>query len=131
MELQRLFEMTIFNFAIGNGDAHRKNFSLLTGEEGTVALSPAYDLVSSRLVIPEEYGELALTVNGRRNRLWRTDFLAFADHVGIAATYAEGKIADLLDLRDEFMKMIGDSTLTTELRDHLANIMADRLARLQ
>jgi len=131
LELQRLFEMTIFNFAIGNGDAHRKNFSLLTSEEGTVALSPAYDLVSSRLVIPEEDGELALTVNGRRNRLGRTDFLAFADHVGIAATYAEGKLANLLDLRDEFMKRIGDSTLTPELRDRLASIVAARLARLQ
>ncbi len=131
LELQRLFEMTIFNFAIGNGDAHRKNFSLLTSEEGTVAISPAYDLVSSRLVIHEEDGELALTVNGRQNRLERTDFLAFADHVGIAAAYAEGKLADLLGLRNEFTKMIGDSTLTTKLRDNLANIVTDRLARLQ
>ena len=73
--------MILFNFAIGNGDAHRKNFSLLTGEDGTVALSPAYDLVSSRLVIPEEDAELALTLNGRRNRLNRGDFLAFANHV--------------------------------------------------
>jgi hypothetical protein len=38
LELQRLFEVTLFNFAIGNGDAHRKNFSLLTTDEHTVAL---------------------------------------------------------------------------------------------
>ena len=50
LELQRLFEVVVFHFAIGNGDAHRKNFSLLTGQNGTVALSPVYDLVSSRLV---------------------------------------------------------------------------------
>ena len=30
LELQKLFEVTIFNFAIGNGDAHKKNFSFLT-----------------------------------------------------------------------------------------------------
>jgi serine/threonine-protein kinase HipA len=131
LELQRLFEMTIFNFAIGNGDAHRKNFSLLTSEQGTVALSPAYDLVSSRVVIPEEDGELALAVNGKRNRLGRADFLAFANHLGIAAAYAEGKIVDLLALGDEFLKMTSNSTLTEPLRDRLKNILTDRLNRLQ
>ncbi len=131
LELQRFFEMVIFNFAIGNGDAHRKNFSLLTGESGDVALSPAYDLVSSRLVIPEESEELALTVNGKRNRLGRSDFLAFAAHVGIAPAHTEGKIADLLNLRDEFMKMIDGSTLTPDQRDRLVSIVTERLDRLQ
>ena len=40
LELQRLFELVTFNFAIGNGDAHRKNFSLLTDTNGTIALPP-------------------------------------------------------------------------------------------
>ncbi len=131
LELQRLFEMTIFNFAIGNGDAHQKNFSLLTSKEDIVALSPSYDLVSSRLVIPEEREELALTLNGRRNRLQRTDFMALADNVGIAATYAENKIADLLAMRYEFIQMIGDSALTAELRDRLVCLLAERLDRLE
>ena len=49
----------LFNFAIGNGDAHKKNVSLLTTDD-TVALSPVYDLVSSRFVIPDEADDLAL-----------------------------------------------------------------------
>jgi len=131
LELQRLFEMTVFDFAIGNGDAHRKNFSLLKSENGTIALSPAYDLVSSRLVIPEEDEELALSLNGRHNRLRRADFLNFADHVGIAATYAEDKITDLLSRRDEFLKMVGASPLTARLRDRIKGIMTERLSRLE
>ena len=123
--------MTVFNFAIGNGDAHRKNFSLLTNEDGTVALSPAYDLVSSRLVIPEEDEELALSLNGKHNRLGRADLLAFADHVGIAATYAEDRIAGLLSLRDQFLQMIDNSMLTAELRDRLKDILTERLSRLE
>lgn len=130
LEVQRLFERTLLNFAIGNGDAHRKNFSLLTGAAGTVALSPAYDLVSSRLVIPRESDELALTVNGKRNRLAGDDFLALADHVGIAAHYAEGKIAALIALRDEFLRVIGESALTIDRRDRLKSILTDRLNRL-
>jgi len=131
LELQRLFEMAIFNFAIGNSDAHRKNFSLLTGEDGTVALSPVYDLVSSRLVIPEENEEVALTINGRRNRLKRTDFLAFAEHANIAVSYAEGRISDLLGMKDEFLEMVGCSTLSADLCERLAEIVGERLERLK
>jgi len=130
LELQRLFEVTIFNFAAGNGDAHRKNFSLLTSEDGTIALSPAYDLVSSRLAIPVESGELALTVNGKRSRLRRADFLAFAAHLSIAPGFAERKIADLLDLRGMFTEMIAASQLSPDLRDGLSEILSDRLDHL-
>ena len=131
LELQRLFEMTIFNFAIGNGDAHRKNFSLLTNEDGTIALSPAYDLVSSRLVIPEEHEELALSLNGKHRRLRRADFLTFANHMGIGISYAEGRITDLLSQCDGFLQMIGNSMLTVELRDRLKDILTERLSHLE
>jgi serine/threonine-protein kinase HipA len=130
LECQRLFELTIFNFAAGNGDAHRKNFSLLTGEDGTVALSPAYDLVSSRLVIPGEQEELALTVGGRRRRLRRDDFLAFAGRLGIAPGYAERKLRELVALRDEYQGMIAGSDLSADLRVRLAEIVGERLDRL-
>ena len=129
LELQRFFEISIFNFAIGNGDAHRKNFSLLTSEKGIVALSPAYDLVSSRLVIPEEEEELALTINGKRNRLNKKDFLCFADNIGIDANYAKTRITELLDLEDEFASMTRKSTLTLRLRQQLTGIIAERLSR--
>lgn len=130
LELQRLFERTIFNFAIGNGDAHRKNFSLLTDATGLVALSPAYDLVSSRLVIPGEDVELALTLNGKRNRLGRDDFLAFAKHLGIDASYAEGRIAALCARRDAFLDRIEHSRLPPESRRRFQDILSTRLARM-
>ena len=130
LELQRLFELTIFNFAVGNGDAHRKNFSLLTSEDGTVALSPAYDLVSSRLVIPGEQEEFALTVGGKRSRLRRDDFLAFAGRLGITPEYAARKLGELMALRVEYQRMIAGSALSTDLRARLAEIVGARLDRL-
>ena len=129
LELQRLFDLTIFNFAIGNGDAHKKNFSLLT-TEGKVALSPVYDLVSSRLAIPEETDELALTLNGRLNSLTRDDFETFAARLEIATDYTGRKIAQLLNMREEFHRMVTTSTLSSALRDRLADIVTDRLDRL-
>lgn len=130
LELQRFYEMTIFNFAIGNGDAHRKNFSLLTNQKGVIALSPAYDLVSSRLVIPEEAEEMALTLNGKRNRLKRSDFLAFAESMGIETVYAECKIDELLALSNEFTDMISKSALTVQLQERFLEIITQRLNRL-
>jgi serine/threonine-protein kinase HipA len=131
LELQRLFEVVIFSFAIGNGDAHRKNFSLLTSVDGTIALSPAYDLVSSRLAIPAESDELALTVTGKRSRLRRVDFLAFAAHLSIAPDYAGQKLADLLNLQGEFTAMIAASRLSPDLRERLSGILTERLDRLR
>lgn len=131
LELQRFFEISIFNFAIGNGDAHRKNFSLLTSEKGVVALSPVYDLVSSRLVIPEEEEETALAINGKRNRLNKKDFLCFAENIGVDTNYAKTRILDLLDLQSIFADMINKSTLSLHLRKQFTEIAAERLARLK
>ncbi|NIA07153.1 MAG: hypothetical protein GWP14_05890 [Actinobacteria bacterium] len=129
LELQRLFDLTVFNFVIGNGDAHKKNFSLLTTED-KVSLSPVYDLVSSRLVIREEADELALTLNGRRNRIARGDFAVFASRLEIAADYTEKKLSQLLSLREDFHGMIAASMLSPTLRERLAGIVAERMDRL-
>jgi serine/threonine-protein kinase HipA len=131
LELQRFYELAIFNFAIGNGDAHRKNFSLLTDKKGIVALSPAYDLVSSRLVIPEEAEEMALALNGKRNRLKRNDFLVFAKSMQIEMKYAEIRIAELLAMSDKFRDMITNSTLTVQLQERFLEIITKRLNRLR
>ncbi len=45
------FELTMFSFISGNADMHLKNFSMLEKANGSFSLSPAYDLVSTLLVI--------------------------------------------------------------------------------
>ena len=73
----RLFEVTLFCFLTGNADMHLKNFSLLYEADGTIRLSPAYDLLPTKLLLPEDEEEMALTLNGKKNRLGRSDFDAF------------------------------------------------------
>ncbi len=41
----KLLERVVFNFLIGNTDAHGKNFSLLHFDSGLVKLAPAYDIL--------------------------------------------------------------------------------------
>jgi serine/threonine-protein kinase HipA len=130
LELQRLFDLTVFNFVIGNGDAHKKNFSLLT-KDGHISLSPVYDLVSSRTVLPEETDEIALTIGGRKNRLSRRDFEDFAEYIKITTAYTQKRISGLISLQDEFCRMITASTLTQTLQDRFTAIVTERLSRLK
>lgn len=53
VEIEKYFALVVFNFLFSNGDAHLKNFSLLESETGDYFLSPAYDLVNTRLHVDD------------------------------------------------------------------------------
>lgn len=56
---ERLFELVIFNYLFSNGDAHLKNFSRIDcSVNGDALLSPAYDLINTRLHVDDS--DLAL-----------------------------------------------------------------------
>lgn len=77
LDALRFFEVNVFCFLTGNADMHLKNFSLLRTPEGEIRLSPAYDLLASVLLLPEDKEETALTLNGRKQKLTAKDFRAF------------------------------------------------------
>jgi serine/threonine-protein kinase HipA len=56
----RMSSYIIFNFLIGNMDAHGKNFSIL--HEPTLTLSPLYDVLATR-IYPELSSRLAMKVD--------------------------------------------------------------------
>ena len=49
LEAPKLLKIIIFNYLFSNGDAHFKNFSLIETPMGDSKLSPAYDLLNSRI----------------------------------------------------------------------------------
>ncbi len=77
----RLLEVTVFAFLVGNSDMHLKNWTLVR-DAGRVVLSPAYDLLPVRLLV-DDSEELALPINGRKNRLERRDFEALGKYLNI------------------------------------------------
>jgi serine/threonine-protein kinase HipA len=54
LEATKLLKTLIFNYLFSNGDAHFKNFSLLETPMGDYRLSPAYDLLNSRIHITDK-----------------------------------------------------------------------------
>nr|WP_260395026.1 HipA domain-containing protein [Sphingobium lignivorans] len=85
IDLQRFFRLVVFNFVIGNADAHLKNFSLLERPEG-LRLSPTYDLVNT-LLYPFNR-ETGLAIGGRKrpfDSLDRPLVEAFGSEIGLPA----------------------------------------------
>ena len=60
--LERLFKLVVVSVAVGNLDLHAKNISLLHRPDGSMTLSPAYDVVP-QAHLPND-GEVALAVGG-------------------------------------------------------------------
>ena len=54
LEAPKLFKILIFNYLFSNGDAHLKNFSISETPLGDYRLSPAYDLLNSRIHIDDK-----------------------------------------------------------------------------
>ncbi len=82
-DVVRFFEVLLYSFLIGNSDMHLKNFSLLREHDGTWRLSPAYDLVPVKAILPTDMDDLALTVNGKNRKLLAGDFKAAAATMGL------------------------------------------------
>ncbi len=54
IEAPKLLKLLVFNYLFSNGDAHFKNFSILETPFGDYRLSPAYDLLNSRIHIEDK-----------------------------------------------------------------------------
>jgi serine/threonine-protein kinase HipA len=54
VEIEKYFERVVFNYLFSNGDAHLKNFSLSQTPSGDYILSPAYDMIDTRIHIPSD-----------------------------------------------------------------------------
>lgn len=87
LDLIRFWEQVIFSWLTGNADMHLKNFSLYSRFPGHYELTPAYDMLSTALVIPDDHEELALTLNGKKRKLKRQDF-----EIAMKASGLEGKV---------------------------------------
>lgn len=79
----RFLELNLFCWLSGNADMHLKNFSLYEPRDGLWEFSPAYDLVSTALVLPQDAEECALTLNGKKSRILLRDWLALAAYLGL------------------------------------------------
>lgn len=128
-----LFQVILFSFWIGNTDMHLKNFSLWQDPNSqTVRMSPGYDFLSTRLLISkkEDVEELALSVNGSKNKLKWSDFMAFGDSLKIPKKVQMNVRDRLLDLLSESEKLIETSFLSMSKQEEFIKILRQHSKRL-
>ena len=125
-----LFERLLLFFVLGNGDAHLKNFSLLKNPDLGYRLSPVYDIVNSRLVLPAEQEEMSLSINGKRNKLEREDFISFAEHMDIPGKTVDTTFRKLKESRDLIIEQIGSSLLPDDMKAGFRSSFGERWERL-
>jgi serine/threonine-protein kinase HipA len=92
IEMEKFFAIVVFNFLFSNGDAHLKNFSVIETESGDYKLSPAYDLINTRIHVHDTDFALdkdLFTDNFQSERKKNTgktgldDFIEFANRLEI------------------------------------------------
>jgi len=112
-----LLRAVTLNVAIGNCDAHGKNFSLLHTETGALRLAPLYDLLSTRLYPLDE--TLAMYVDSiqKSDRVTAGRIVNEAVNWGIARRVAEEIVSGLLDRMPAAILAASDETagIPTEL----------------
>jgi serine/threonine-protein kinase HipA len=96
VDLDRMINAVIFNFLIGNCDAHGKNFSLLYLDE--FQLSPLYDLIST-IYYKDLDKKMAMKLGGEYhiNNITLANFDALADETGLAKPEVRRRIQTLID----------------------------------
>jgi serine/threonine-protein kinase HipA len=115
IEVQKLFRLLLFCWWTQNGDMHLKNFSLITTLEGIQCLSPAYDLLCTKLAIPDD--TLALPVGGRDKGLTRRTWLDFAAYCQIPERAARRLISEQIEVLQPALRLISASFLPDAMQE--------------
>lgn len=131
--LYRLYELTLFNFLIGNVDAHLKNLSLVYENETGIKklLSPAYDLISTDLYIEDDNEESALAINGKKNKLKEADFLALAKSFGINEKVHKNLIKRFRKHLPVWDDLIEKSFLSDDKKNEFKELIRRKMLRFQ
>jgi serine/threonine-protein kinase HipA len=142
VEMEKYYSLVIFNFLFSNGDAHLKNFSLLETINGDYVLSPAYDLLDTRIHVNEE-SPFALDNDLFKEWNWsncriqnpdhypcKEDFIEFGKRIGINEKRVIKILAPFLKEQPEVEVLIKRSFLDEETRMLYRTHYKERLGML-
>jgi serine/threonine-protein kinase HipA len=131
VEAPKLLRLLIFNYLFSNGDAHFKNFSLLETELGDHRLSPAYDLLNSRIHVNDndfalEDGLLPKNLSGGNIA---DQFLELAKQADISKSITLKIFEEMSSKNDEVEKLINRSFLNLSTKRQYLKHYQKRLKR--
>ena len=130
LDLTDFYEQVFFNWLVGNNDMHLKNYSLYA-PKGKWVLTPAYDLLNVSMVNPKDTEELALTLNAKKKRIKKSDFVRAMETSGISPKVFDNILAKYRKLLPKFNEIIDISFLDKEDKEIYKQSITSRLARIE
>lgn len=139
VDLERFFTLVVFNYLVNNGDAHAKNFSLIRDDTTSqYNLTPAYDLLNTRLHLPDE-SRTALdlfeddfeTASYTKQAFYAyDDFAELAKRLGLVETRFRRIMEMFIGKENDVEAMIDASELPNECKGLYKDHVRDRVAAL-
>lgn len=139
VELEKFYKLVVFNYLFSNGDAHLKNFSLIESPNGDYILSPAYDLLCTRLHVDDGYMALKGGLSDEAfnhpsfsalGHYAYDDFFDFGLALGLKE-FRLKKILQRLTTENELVHvLINHSYLDSESKERYRALYKDQLLRL-
>jgi len=136
-DANKFVNQIVFNYLIGNTDAHAKNFSMLH-RDGHILLSPVYDLISAEIYPEKDISrEIAMSINGKGKyrAIGKKDFLALYEQLGLnpknAQRLAKGKFSKIIKVAESIRDELNGNHLSgSEIYDAIIDIIRQRMERL-
>jgi len=130
LDLMNFYEQLLFSFITGNADMHLKNFSLINQQGIGYTLSPAYDMVATKLVNPADKEDLALTLNGKKKKITRSDFIAAFNAIKLESKQQENIFKKFEKSKPKWLEFIDMSFLSNDFKVTYKELIEERFSRL-
>jgi serine/threonine-protein kinase HipA len=133
LDLPRLLDAVIYNFLIGNNDAHGKNFSLLYPGLGTpnqeIRFAPLYDLVSTRYY-RELSQDMAMKIGGEYSseKVMPKDFERLAEEAGLGKPFVRSRVPELAET---ILASLGRIEIAEAVSEGIAALIRERCESVQ
>ncbi len=122
----RFFESAVFNYIIGNNDMHLKNYSMFLSETGWV-LSPFYDLLNVKMILPKDKEDTALILGGKKRNFNKGDFDGLATVLKLNDKQIDAVYKRLFPWLPEANRLIDLSFLEPERQRSYKYLIAERV----
>lgn len=131
LDLVNYWELVVFSWITGNSDMHLKNFSLYSINKNEHTFTPAYDLLSTALVMSEDTEEMALTLNGKKRKIRRTDFVKSITSSGIEMKIIDNMAKKFAKALPAWFECIDKSFLPQDMQKKYKNLILKRMILLR
>lgn len=131
IEKQKLFRITLFNFLCGNEDMHLKNFSLIR-RDNKIELSPAYDLLNTTIALPNPIEELALPIQGKKNKITVEILIHYyaLERLNLTMPSINRILASIQIQKQKWIDLISISFLSEEMKGRYVELLEERWKRI-